>query len=157
MPKVSAIPLPDHSLLYAYMSEGDFCDCYAAKATVSLRDAAETATSFPAWVHSLLTLRHIIVAPFGLATSGEHSNEMFGIFPLVEETSDELILGFDDKHLNFRISLISDGQNVSMGTWVKTNNLGGEIYLNAIMPFHKLIVRNCVARVARAYPPLATA
>jgi hypothetical protein len=52
---------------------------------------------------------------------------------------------------------MSGGQTITMSTWVKTHHLGGKIYLNAIMPFHKQIVRNSVARVARTYPPLATA
>ena len=157
MPRVYATTLPDHSLLHRYITPGDFTDCYAAKATVSVRDAAHSATQFPYWSKGLLKLRNLIVAPFGLATSGTHDGEMFGIFPLLEETEDEMILGFDDSHLDFRISVMSGGQTITMSTWVKTHHLGGKIYLNAIMPFHKLIVRNSVARVARAYPPLATA
>ena len=157
MPSVYATPLPENSLLHRFISPGDFCDCFATQGSVPLREAAHIATSFPAWVQGLLALRNAIVTPFGLASSGEHSAKMFGIFPLVDESENELILGFDDKHLDFRVSLISDGQMVSMATWVKTHNLGGKIYLNTIMPFHKLIVRNCVARVAQAYPPLATA
>ena len=73
---------------------------------------------------------------------------------MVDDRGDELILGFDDKHLDFRISVMSDGQTVSMGTWVHTHNFGGKTYLSLIMPFHKLIVRNCVARVARAFPAI---
>ena len=157
MPRVHATTLPKDSLLHRYIAPGDFTDCFTARATVSVRDAAHLATQFPDWSKGLLKLRNLIVAPFGLATSGTHDGETFGIFPLLEETENEMILGLDDSHLDFRISLISDGQNVTMSTWVKTHHIGGKIYLNAIMPFHKLIVRSSVARVARAYPPLATA
>jgi hypothetical protein len=156
MPKVCAAPLPKDSLLNRYVAPGDFTDCFTARATVSVREAAQIATQFPEWSKGLLKLRNLIVAPFGLATSGSHEGETFGIFPLLEETDDEMILGIDDSHLDFRISLMSDGQSVTMSTWVKTHHLGGKIYLNGIMPFHKLIVRSSVARVAQAYPPLAT-
>ncbi|WP_245581437.1 DUF2867 domain-containing protein [Octadecabacter arcticus] len=59
----------------------------------------------------------------------------------------KVIAGFDDKHLNFRVSiLLQDGQ-VSLSTWVSPHNLSGRLYLTAIMPFHIAIARTALSRV----------
>jgi len=71
-----------------------------------------------------------------------------GIFPVETETDDELIAGFNDKHLNFRVSVISKGGRVYLATWVHPHNIAGRLYLKTIMPFHVAISRNALARVA---------
>ena len=60
----------------------------------------------PRWVDALVMLRNIIVAPFGLKTSGEDRRaprDIIGIFPVVSETPERLVAGFNDKHLDFRV------------------------------------------------------
>ncbi|MGR8948333.1 MAG: DUF2867 domain-containing protein [Gammaproteobacteria bacterium] len=42
------------------------------------------------------------------------------------------------------------GGKVSLATWVHTHNIGGDVYLQVIMPFHIIFVRNAVKRVAIA-------
>lgn len=75
--------------------------------------------------------------------------DRIGIFPVKQETENELIAGFDDKHLNFRVSVLSNQGQISLATWVAPHNMGGKIYLAVIMPFHIAIARNPLARVAR--------
>jgi len=70
-----------------------------------------------------------------------------GVFPVEIENSHELIAGFNDKHLDFRVSVISQDGQVFLATWVHPNNIGGQIYLKVILPFHILIARNALARV----------
>ena len=67
--------------------------------------------------------------------------------PSVTETDEELVAGFDDRHLEFRVSVLSDDGEVSLVTWVHPHNMGGRLYLKAIMPSHILIARNAPARV----------
>ena len=60
----------------------------------------------PRWVETLLSLRNALVAPFGLKTSGagEHAaGGLIGIFPVLSETPDRLVAGFNDHHLDFRV------------------------------------------------------
>ncbi len=101
----------------------------------------------PRWAEALLILRNLLVAPFGLKTSGASSTaprEMIGIFPIVSETPDRLVAGFNDKHLDFRIvvDIANSGaaRNVTATTLVKTHNWLGRTYLAIILPFHRLIV-----------------
>jgi hypothetical protein len=77
-----------------------------------------------------------------------------GFFPVVSETPNRIVLGFDDWHLDFRVvvdvsALADDRQQVTATTLVRTHNRAGRVYLAAIMPFHRVIVRTLLARAAR--------
>lgn len=114
---------------------------------MSPRQAALVITSFPRWAQFLLSIRRVVTAPFGLSNDGPESDDKVGIFPVESETNHELVAGFNDKHLNFRVSVISQHGQVFLATWVHTHNLGGRLYLKAILPFHILIAREALARV----------
>lgn len=109
----------------------------------------------PRWAETLVSLRSLLVAPFGLKTSGASaatSRGMIGIFPVISETPDRLIAGFNDKHLDFRVvvDVAAPGQSrqVTLTTLVKTHNWLGRTYLAIILPFHRLIVRTLLRQVA---------
>jgi hypothetical protein len=144
--------LPASSQLHARVASGDFLDCYAIEASLRPRQAAEIITDFPAWARGLLKIRRVVTAPFGLSNDGPPAVDKVGPFPVEIETPDELIAGFNDKHLDFRLSVMSWNGQVSLATWVHTHNLGGSVYLGGIMPFHILIVRNALKRVAAGGP-----
>jgi hypothetical protein len=91
------------------------------------------------------------VAPFGLTIepthTGRYTQDKIGMFPVEYEDELELIAGFNDKHLNFKISVVCQQDRIYLSTWVHTHNIGGKFYLNTILPFHTLIVRNALKRV----------
>ena len=89
----------------------------------------------------------VLVAPLGLKTSGASPGmprDMIGIFPVVSETPDRLIAGFNDSHLDFRVvvdvTAPASVRQVTLTTLVKTHNWLGRTYLAIITPFHRLIV-----------------
>jgi len=145
--EVTKIPLPASSALHQRCKPGDFLDCYAVTANMSVRDAANVITDFPYWARLLLLIRRIVTTPFGLDNDGPKATDRVGIFPVESETTSELIAGFDDKHLDFRVSVLSHDAKISLATWVAPHNFGGRAYLAAIMPFHIAIARNALARV----------
>jgi hypothetical protein len=150
------IPAIDPSTL---LPGAQFADAYRIEVderTLNARQAAERMIAQqPRWAEALLTLRNILVTPFGLKTSGASSaapREMIGIFPIVSQTPDRLVAGFNDKHLDFRIvvdvAVSGATQNVTATTLVLTHNWLGRTYLAVIMPFHRLIVRTLLLQVA---------
>ena len=145
--EVTKIPLPASSALHKRCTPGDFLDCYGVTATMPARDAAVIITDFPYWARFLLLIRRIVTAPFGLDNNGPAVADRVGIFPVESETAYELIAGFDDKHLDFRVSVLSRNDKVSLATWVRPHNFSGRAYLTAIMPFHIAIARNALERV----------
>ncbi|MGZ2258421.1 DUF2867 domain-containing protein [Roseobacter sp. A03A-229] len=151
-PAVIKTDLPHDSRLHSYVAPGDFLDCYQVSSTLPALTAAQIIVEFPGWAKALVALRSVLVAPFGLLNEGTGDAEKLGPFP-IEQTSDtEVIAGFNDKHLEFRVSVHSAQGRVSLATWVHAHNIGGRAYLAAIMPFHIAIARNALARIARAGP-----
>ena len=108
----------------------------------------------PRWIDVLLRLRNILVTPFGLKTSGEGApapGGLIGLFPVLSETPERLVAGFDDSHLDFRIVVNVAGdatlRHVTLTTLVRTNNLLGRTYLALITPFHKLVARSMMGSI----------
>jgi Protein of unknown function (DUF2867) len=124
--------------------------------SLDARQAAERMlTQQPRWIEVLTSLRNILVTPFGLKTSGASvatSLGMIGLFPVISETPDRLVAGFNDKHLDFRVVVdIADSdavRNVTATTLVKTHNWLGRTYLAIIAPFHRLIVPTLLRQIA---------
>lgn len=149
-PQVRATPLPAHSALHARKGQGDFLDCYSVAADVPTRRAAEVITDFPGWARVLLLIRRILTTPFGLSQDGPDAPDKVGPFPVEIDTETEMVAGFDDKHLEFRVSVLRHEGRISLATWVHPHNIFGRAYLAAIMPFHIMVARNALARVAQA-------
>jgi hypothetical protein len=147
MSKVVETELPKNSLLTDRINKSDFIDCYSVQSNLSTRQAAEIITNFPGWASFLVKIRNAVVSKFGLLSDGPEASDKVGFFPVDSENDHELIAGFNDKHLDFRISVMSKDGRVFLSTWVHPHNIGGKIYLKTILPFHVLIVRNALARV----------
>jgi hypothetical protein len=152
---------PEHVLAGA-----QFADAFRVTVTdakLNARGAAERIFSRnPRWVQMLLDLRNAIVAPFGLKTSGKDEAKaggMIGLFPVLSETPGQLIAGFNDHHLDFRVVVDvapvdgSRDQEVTATTLVLTHNRLGRAYLAAILPFHRLIVRSVLRQVCKVPAP----
>lgn len=147
-PRVIASAPPSDSLLRARVGPGDFLDCFSVASDMPPRQAAEIVATFPGWARFLLFLRRVATAPFGLSNDGPDAPDKIGPFPIDTETASEVIAGFNDAHLDFRVSIFSQDGRVSLATWVHAHHLGGRLYLAAILPFHILIVRDALRRVA---------
>ncbi|MDB5479394.1 MAG: hypothetical protein JWO83_447 [Caulobacteraceae bacterium] len=134
-----------------------FVDAYRVTVAADDLDAADAARSMlaqpPAWTRGLMALRNALVTPFGLkidAGPGDR-RERIGLFPIESATRNRVVLGFDDKHLDFRVvvDVVGAGvvREVTATTLVRLHNLLGRAYLTAILPFHKLIVRSMLSKV----------
>jgi len=148
MNKVYETELPAQSILHDRIASDDFIDCFVVNSSLPSRSAAEIIVQFPGWARVLLNIRKVVTAPFGLSNDGPPAEDKVGPFPVELDTEKELVAGFDDKHLNFRVSVFSQAGQVYLATWVHPHNIGGRLYLFGILPFHVMIVRNALKRVA---------
>jgi Protein of unknown function (DUF2867) len=142
----------------SWLDGAQFIDAYRVENSSGSIDAREAAKRMfmraPRWVDALLNLRNLIVAPLGLKTSGAGERApggMIGIFPVLSETPQRLVAGFNDNHLDFRVvvDVAPDGagQQVTATTLVRTHNRLGRAYLAVITPFHRLVVRSMLRRI----------
>ena len=144
------------------LPSADFSDAFAIDVRNATLDAPEaTRRAFaeqPGWIAKLLAIRNILVMPFGLKSGADANlpeSRRVGIFPVVSSSSERVVLGFDDTHLNFRLvvdvkALNETTRRVTATTLVHRNNIFGRVYLAAVMPFHKLIVPAMLARLGDA-------
>jgi hypothetical protein len=143
----------------ALLAGAQFVDAFRIAVEGSTLDARDAALRMmgcaPRWVDLLLSLRNALVAPFGLKTSGAGEKApggLIGLFPVLSETPDRLVAGFDDSHLDFRVvvdvAAAGQGQQVTATTLVRTHNWLGRSYLAIILPFHRLVVRSLLRQVA---------
>lgn len=161
--KIHKSTLPLGSLLTQYPS--DYLDSYSAKVSLQNIQSIDVVKAFfqssPKWIDQLFQLRNRIVRIFGLKTGDEpHSRqelldnfngqpgEVLGLFRVYQAQEQEMILGEDDRHLNFKISfhVLHDGSSnlrgsvITFTTIVEFNNVFGRFYFWVIKPFHKIIV-----------------
>jgi Protein of unknown function (DUF2867) len=159
---------PPESVVAGWYENASLLDSYSidlsSSKQASMRVLATRTVGNPAaWLKALLAVRDAMVTPFGVKTSGEvrasrADNERVDFFPVQWESNDEIVLGEDDRHLDFRLSLLRrsspTGTQLIGTTVVHCHNAFGLTYLNVIRPFHHLAIRTSLARFARAqgYP-----
>lgn len=155
--------LPAESLLNDYHAPGDFMDVFSASLkgrddlrTADMRVLADHVLNADiGWMKALLAARDRLAAPFGLKTTesleragsglplGERTaGDRIGFFRIYDVTGDEIILGEDDWHQDFRLALLRRGgprPSLFAATCCKRHNLAGYAYLALILPFHRRI------------------
>ena len=155
---------PPESVVASWYENASLLDSYSIDLSSSKQYsmrvlATRTVGDPPAWIKALVTVRDAMVTPFGVKTSGEvrasrADNERVDFFPVQWESNDEIVLGEDDRHLDFRLSLLRRNSptrtQLIATTVVHSRNAFGLTYLNVIRPFHHLVVRTNLARFARA-------
>ncbi len=151
------------------LAGADFADAYrlivGGPPLEAIAAAQRVFARTPRWIRALLALRNRLVAVIGLKGTDETpfdkslppaERRRIGFFPIVSETQDRLVMGFDDWHLDFRVvvdvsALGVDRQQVTATTLVRTHNWIGRAYLAIILPFHRVIVRTMLAQAARPW------
>lgn len=170
---VREVPVPEGGLA-ATFQHVDYADAYAVAlpANVGARAFAEAVfASSPRWVAKLMALRNAVVRPLGLiatpsalkqaAAAANGTGERIGIFPVLATAPDEVLLGLDDRHLDFRISVrVLDDGRTRLGiftTLVRFPGVLGRAYFVPVRSVHRLIVpamlRHGAQLLAAAGPP----
>jgi len=170
--KVTRVDLPRGSLIEGCFSRIDYADAYqTAIPRGSCRDVDTIARSIfrssPWWVGALMTLRNRIVSVIGLKTSEFENTETENAslqpgssirgFHVFERTDKEILLGLDDSHLDFRVSILleadNDSERVTLSTIVRFNNWIGRAYFIPVKQGHKIIVRALLRHAVMAQFP----
>lgn len=174
---VTPVAVPAASSVVNLYPAPDLADAYAVTLPIETVASPEQLARIlfarqPAWAATLMKIRDTLVAGFGLKTASQlvavdeaGRAKRVGIFKIYAATEDEIVLGEDDKHLDFRISLLCDGatgpvaaRRVVVSTVVHCHNRLGRTYIALIAPFHRLIVQASLRRAARmGWKPVAGA
>lgn len=166
---VTPVEIPAASSILGLYQSPNLADAYAVKLPVGMVANPEQLARIvfaqqPAWATALMKIRDVIVAGFGLKTAAQLTAVdeagragRVGIFKIYKVADQEIVLGEDDKHLDFRISLLCDAPSVHaherrrlvLSTVVQCHNRLGRTYIMLIAPFHRLIVQASLRRAAK--------
>lgn len=143
-------PLPHPALPLADWGDrfGIVLDPALLTAPITARQVFERMTAnTPGWISRLMDLRNRLAQRVGLKTAAMTA------FPILSETPDEVVAGFNDSHLDFRLIIRLDPApqdriRASIATLVLRHNRMGRAYLAVVAPFHRLIVRRLLQRLA---------
>ena len=79
-----------------------------------------------------------------------HVGEKIGPWPIFHLSEIELIAGRNNKHLDFRLSVLKEASGVSsaavVSTICTTHNVFGKVYLVLVIPFHKWGVQRLMSQ-----------
>jgi Protein of unknown function (DUF2867) len=143
--------------LFRFLPGAEYADAFSLEASDLPLDARVVATRLlgnrPTWISVLMAIRNAAVKPFGLKAPAMASEtaSVIGVFPVIEASERMVVLGFDDMHLDFRVIVTTGtsgggGNRAILTTLVKTSGLAGRLYLMAIKPLHRKIVRALLAQ-----------
>lgn len=170
-PTKSRAPIP--SAIAAYLPGAYFYDAWsipaANTALSALGQFLRALSATPAWVNMLMSVRNSAVAVVGLKNLGtlsqlDHAKpeseykpgDRVGIFTLIANTTDEVLLGDKDKHLDVVLSVHKAAENNSGGvvvtvtTVVHVHNWLGRLYMVLVAPMHRIIAPSVLKAVGHA-------
>ena len=172
---VLSAPLPVQSAIKHAYKTMHLADAFSVRLPPSASTDPEVLARFifshqPAWIGRLTKIRDAIVAPLGLKTAthlrtlADTGNaKRVGIFRIYSTSATEIILGEDDSHLDFRVSVLCSagatpevGSQLTVSTVVHCHNLLGRAYILLIAPFHRLVVKASLRRSAQIGWPQVT-
>jgi Protein of unknown function (DUF2867) len=120
----------------------------------------------PIWMKFLLIVRNAVARVFGLEapTVGEimkptirreyRVGDKIGPWPIFAIADNEIIAGRNNKHLDFRVSVLKatdvEEASVTVSTICLVHNVFGKIYLFFIVPFHRRGVRALMSNAVAA-------
>lgn len=176
---IKKVRVPATSLAMHAFSKIDYADAYAVPLPPGLDvDIDALARSFfsaaPSWVGALMALRDILAGSIGLRTAASAPRQgereigrklepgmRAGVFKVHQRTKHEILMGEDDRHLDFRVSMLLHRQAgahwLVVSTVVRFNGWLGKVYFLPVRPFHKLIVPAMVKGMVKAAETLSTA
>jgi len=98
----------------------------------------------PPGVAALLGLRNLAVRAVGIRPATRHA------FDTLSVAGNTLVLGQDDRHLDFRASIVVDDDRVTVFTTATTKNRRGRLYLSVVRLVHPFVIRSMLARAQRS-------
>jgi hypothetical protein len=164
---VTPVSLPSQSRIIRAYQTTNLADAFAVRLPASASGDPELLARFiflhqPRWIGKLTSVRDAMVAGFGLKTArhlatlaGDARAARVGIFKVYSTSDTEIVLGEDDKHLDFRLSVLCSpgpmpegGRQLVVSTVVHCHNLLGRTYIRVIAPFHRMVVKASLRRAA---------
>lgn len=172
--RIEPVAIPPQSSVAPDHESADLADAFAIRLPIGASGDPDVLWRFilsqqPFWIGWVTSVRDAVVACFGFKTArhlaslpDEANVDRIAFFKVYGRSETEIVLGEDDKHLDFRLSVLRTpdlssklGGQLTVSTVVHCHNLLGRTYLRIIAPFHRLVVRASLRRAAQIGWPRA--
>ena len=166
--QATSVALPPESAIASGYASMHLADAYSIELPTGTSTNPELLARFifahqAPWISTLIAVRDALVGGFGLKTAkqlaslhAQNGAGRLGIFKIYSTSSTEVVLGEDDKHLDFRLSVLCSGpssseakRQLTLSTVVHCHNRLGRLYIFLIAPFHRLVVQSSLRSAAR--------
>ena len=157
--------IPENSIISKDFKETHYCDSFLImKQTNDNLDKITTDIfKTPKWADILMSIRNTIVKIVGLKGGGYKKDinisDYYPIgskavyFTVIDRNENEIVMAENDKHLNFRVSVMINRQGnevaIYLTTIVKFNNAVGRLYFLPVKPFHRIICISLLNRISK--------
>jgi len=170
-PAVVACDVPAQSALpRGVVEDAWFRDAYRAPRTRASAGVVDIFWAifghYPAWMKAALLLRNSLASWCGLDVPSAQQvlrpevrpryavGDTIGVWPIFHLSDSELIAGRDNKHLDFRLSVLKQADDgtgsVVVSTVCQVHNLFGKLYLFFVVPFHRWGMQRLMRRAVAA-------
>lgn len=165
--RATPVALPRESGIAGFCASPNLADAYSIELPPGASADADLLARFifshqPRWIGTLTAIRDALVGGLGLKTArqlaslgAQSKTGRLGIFKVYSASLTEVVLGEDDKHLDFRLSVLcppppSPGgpRHLTLSTVVHCHNRWGRLYIFVIAPFHRWVVRASLRHAA---------
>jgi len=164
MNKVTSLKkIPENSIIAKDFGKLDYADSYQIhiKSDKSLDTITSEIFNSTTGYQFLLKIRDFVVGIFGLKTSKDVEIKIepyypigsrLALFTVIDRGDTEIVMGENDKHLNFRTSVKIESnvedKSIFLTTIVQYNNFWGKLYFFPVKPFHQIIIKSLLKRYA---------
>ena len=152
---MSRIAPPTESRISDWYAGASLADSFAVTLPPAAPTDVDTLATLlfadpPLWFTILLAIRDRVVTLFGVkASHALVAADHIAFFPVLSRSPDEITIGVDDSHLDFRGSVLlrRPERLLVLTTAVRCHNLLGRAYLAVILPFHILVAKSLLRRL----------
>jgi hypothetical protein len=118
MIEAHAVPIPSDSVLAPLYVGADLLDAFAIHLPAGASDDTEVLARVAferqaAWIRALTWVRDTVMATVGVkssraigAAAATRGLQVIGYLPLLSKSAGELVMGGDDRHLDFRVAVL---------------------------------------------------
>ncbi len=156
---------PTESLILHKFDDYHYCDSFSVinQTDDTIDKITTTIFQTPRWADTLMKIRNTLFSPTGLDKGGykkdTYVSDYYPVgsravyFTVINRNDNEIVTAENDKHLDFRISVLKSQQgkdaNIHLTTLVKYHNFLGRFYFTLIKPFHRTIVISLLKKLLK--------
>jgi len=157
---------PENSIISKEFKCFHYCDSFKVmiRQNGNLDKITTRIFQTPRWADMLMRIRNAFARLVDIDTGGykrdTYVSDFYPVgsraiyFTVVDRNDNEIVMAENDKHLDFKVSVLMNRQGaiatIHLTTLVKFNNSLGRLYFLLVKPFHRIIIISLLRRLGKS-------